>query len=104
MSHKHAIWNHIDGASCIGVDFGSHDGYTQRVLVGTGPNNSHEFAKIEVERRELPDGGVEFLLYVNDKLVERGELRGDQFDRDLRHNDVRAIRDTNGCEIRRQAD
>ena len=85
MSYSYPIWNNIDasGGKRSSASFGAHDGFSQYVYVGLSVRNSHDFAKIEVERRELHDGMVEFALYVDSVMIKRGILDGETFEIDI---------------------
>ena len=61
-------------------DFGAGPlGFEQTICVGTGSNNSHVLARLNVTRCELDNGRVEFNLYMDGELVKRGILDGQSF-------------------------
>ncbi len=78
MSHSYPIWNTVKRTPKFAtkIAFGCQESFEQRILVGTSATNSHELGVIRVERRALPDGVVEFSLYLDDILVRRGLLDG----------------------------
>ena len=80
MSHSYPIYNKVtrEQKHPLGtrVAFGARESFEQTILVGTSAKNSHELGVISVERRELPDGDVEFALYLDNVLLRRGILDG----------------------------
>ncbi len=83
---QYPIWNVINavGGKASPAHFGAGESFRQIVYVGTSSRNSHEFAKIEVERCEQHDGTwVEFALYVDDVMIKRGTLDGGEFNIDI---------------------
>ena len=64
------------------VAFSARESFEQTILVGTSATNSHELGTVSVERRKLPDGIVEFSLYLDDILIRRGILDGKKFTRE----------------------
>ena len=61
-------------------DFGAGPlGFSQQICVGTGSNNSHVLARLNVGRDILDDGRVEFSLYLDGELIKRGILDGQSF-------------------------
>ncbi len=63
---QYPIWNIISGQGKKGsADFGSHDGFTQIVRVGTSSSNSHEFVRIDVRPWANTDGSQRFDLYID---------------------------------------
>ena len=59
--------------------FGS-DGFTQQIRVGTSSSNSHELARITVERHFNDTGDAVFSMYLDGKLVKKGVLTGKDFE------------------------
>ena len=82
---QYPIWNDISasGGKKSSSNFGALDSFAQYVYVGTSSRNSHDFARIEVERREQHDGTVEFALYVDGVMIKRGTLDGGEFSIDI---------------------
>lgn len=78
---QYPIWNDIitRGGKKSSSNFGVSDSFAQYVKVGTSSRNSHDFAKVEVERHELRDGTVEFALYVDGVIIKHGILDGKEF-------------------------
>ena len=61
-------------------DFGAGPlGFSQDIRVGTGSNNSHSLACLNVTRNLLDNGRVEFCLYLDGQLIKRGILNGSDF-------------------------
>lgn len=79
---QYPIYNRVSGqGKRSSADFGSVDGFTQTVLVGTSSRNSHELATVTVERRALTDSDdIEFAIYVDNVMVKRGILNGSEFE------------------------
>ena len=86
MSYSYPIYCKVKRKDTVGfaraLNFGARDSFNQSILVGTRATNSPELATVSVERRALPDGIVEFSLYLDDVLIRRGILDGKEFTRE----------------------
>ena len=72
---QYPIWNDIKADSYKSAkSFGSRNGYTQQVKVGTSRSNSHLLASIKVTRDVQPDGTVFFRLLVDERCIAAGTL------------------------------
>ncbi len=60
--------------------FGSSEGFTQDIRVGTSRTNSHSLANISVNRFQQDDGTVLFQLFLDGTMVKSGILDGKTFD------------------------
>ena len=60
--------------------FGSSEGFSQSILVGTSAKNSHELGVVHVARLPRDDGTVKFNMYVDGVLVKSGVLDGKNFE------------------------
>ena len=65
------IHNESRASDC---SFGSYDGFTQDVRVGTSASNSHTLGIVSVRRERQPDGRVLFSLFVDGTCIKRGML------------------------------
>lgn len=80
---QYPIWVNVQGTDRQNQpSHGARDRLRYDVYVGTNARNSHEFAKIEIARLELPGGETEFALYVGNEMIKRGTLRGKTFEID----------------------
>ena len=62
-------------------DFGAGPlGFSQQICVGTGSQNSHTLARVNVTRGLLDNGRVEFKLFIDGELIKRGILDGQNFE------------------------
>ena len=76
-----AIYNRINNsARKSDCSFGAGNGFDQTVLVGTSSSNSHELARISVEKHYNDDDTVTFTLWVDGLMIKRGLLTGKDFE------------------------
>lgn len=59
--------------------FGSSEGYSMDIRVGTSASNSHTLANVGTDFVDLEDGTREFRLWVDGEIVKRGILDGKEF-------------------------
>ena len=78
MSHSKNIWFNVHGTGLkTDPSFGGNDCITQTIRVGTGVNNSHAFADIQIQRVELAHSGhISFNMYVDGHRIK--SVRYDQ--------------------------
>ena len=70
---QYPIYNTIHGQGKQGsADFGSYDGFEQHVMVGSGSQNSHKLAEINVNTWVDTVGRMHFELTVDMKRVKHG--------------------------------
>ncbi len=67
------------------ASFGSNEGFTQDIRVGTSKTNSHTLGTISVERYVNDDGSVKFTLFIDGIPCKTGYLTGKQCAVDYRH-------------------
>jgi hypothetical protein len=76
-----AIYNRVNNsARKSDCSFGAGNGFDQTVLVGTSSSNSHELARISVEKYHLDDGTTMFTMFLDGAVVKRGILNGSDFE------------------------
>ena len=78
---KSVIYNFVNVPDrATAKDFGAGPlGFSQDIRVGTGSQNSHSLARLNVTRHVLDNGRVEFKLFIDGELIRRGILDGCEF-------------------------
>ncbi len=73
------IFCNVERGEMTPVRFGARENIEIDVLVGTSAKNSHQLARVTVERYEIDGDSVGFLLSVDGVLVKSGRLTGKEF-------------------------